>query len=237
MAIYIGVGGKARKVVGGYVGNMNGKAEIIYGGGDLPSGYVPYTYIYKNSYVAKITNYDSESSTHPSYNTYTQILCDFYIPLWHSGYEYLFYLDSKYWARIGPASGYKFRLDIQKGSGSTFSISDLESGKSYSLNLTKDQDGSCYLNNDLLFKNLDPTITSDRIYILNTSSTPSNSYNYGVRLKGLTGYDLLNKKYLFDFKPCNKTTSGIVSGVYDTINKKFLDGGSSYSTNFVCSNN
>lgn len=235
MAIYIGVNGKARKVVGGYIG-INGKAEIIYNGGsNLPTGYVPYTYIYKTG------KYEIDGINTPSgyyLNTYTQVICDFKIGATsvsssYSPCETIFYINDSYKAYIYKTNdSHKYRVSIFKGND-YWGSEELDSGTECNINMTKNDNGDCYFNNTKIFTNIQALGSISTIYPMYT-----NEAYYGmVKLKGLSFYDLINKKELIHLEPCNDVRDGskIKSGLYNSIDKTFYTN-SNYYHYFVCSN-
>ena len=234
MAIYIGVGGKARKVVSGYAG-ISGKASIIYNsGGNLPTGYVPYTYIYK------IGKYEIDAINTPSgyyLNNYTQVICDFKIGSTsvsdnYSPREIIFYINDSYKAYIYKTANDQYRVFIYKGGG-YWQSEALQSGTECNINMTKNDSGDCYFNNTKIFTDMQALGSVSTIHPMST-----NENYYGmVKLKGLSFYDLINKKELIHLEPCNDVRDGsaIKSGLYNSVDKTFYTN-TNYYYYFICSN-
>lgn len=253
MAIYIGVGDKAKKVVGGYAG-LNGKAEIIYGGGsNLPSGYLPYTYLYKTSSSYDITfdilKVNNDWPYH--FNTYTQVICDFQIKKPYRSryananiYQDLFAFNDSYSAYIyypknttsGSDNIYRdCYLHIRKGNQFWTSSESLQENITYNINMTKNDSGDCYFQNQKIFSTIESIGNSNSIEILGTGLSYGNDNDYGsIYLKGLRIYDLLEKKDRANLVPANQTSGSVTSGLFDTIsNNRFF----SHSSTYICTNN
>ena len=237
MAIYIGVGGKARKVVGGYIG-VNGKAAIIYNGGsNLPSGYVPYTYIHKTSSNAELSR--TYVPTGYYLNTYTQVICDFKLGQNNSSsqqVEFLFLILSTYYAYIIRNSSNVYKVYIRKGS-SEWTSGELSVGTTYNINMTKNTNGDCYFNNTKVFSNIETLGSTDGIYPMYYGNTSNSSQM--LYLKGLSCYDLINKKELIHLEPCNYVGDGssIKAGVYNSIDNTFHSASSNSDNGyFICTN-
>ena len=215
MPIYFGVGGKAKQISSGFYG-VNGKASVIYDSSVVPSGYIPYKYLYATNNAASI-------EINKTFNSFCQIICNFkVIKKNSSGTSYLFKSSNiQVNANAGSLSFNTIKRD--KSYNTT-----LTSGSEYSLNLTKDLSGNCYLGNTLIFTTIS-TFSDNYIDILQDA--------YSVfYLSRFYAKNLATGTELCDLTPCIQVSSN-TAGMWDTVSNSFkTESNSNYRQYLQCSN-
>lgn len=212
MSIYIGVNGKARKVVSGYIGDAYGNAQVIYKAGIVPSGYIPVQYIYNDH------DYANYIDTELKPNTYTRIICKISFGPKQTSSITRIIVGNGYNINIIKNYGYNSSNNIRVAVGDSEQTVTYQDSTVHTLDLNRDANKGTYSDNTLLFTNSSSFTDNNNIAIFHSEGlVDMRIWSCAIYQSMLNG--TLSKNYI----PCIRVSDGRV-GMWESVGKIFKTG-------------
>lgn len=220
MAIYIGVGGVAKKVIQIYGGDDYGNAKVIYKHGIVPDGYIPVEYIF-NDHSA--TNY-IDTGVKP--NTYTRLIAKI---AFDNNYN-----PSSYFNAMIIDGGSNIAIKGQRwnngdlyiganvGSMGWYPTTTRTIGTIYTLDLNRSANKDSYFNDTLIFTNTSSFNSDYNLWLFCNGNRGERIYSCAIYQSMLTG--TLTKNYI----PCIRVSDQRV-GMWEAVEGVFCPGSNATS--------
>jgi len=232
MPIYIGVGGKARKVKVAYIGDSQGNAQVIYKSGVVPDGYIPVEYIYNNH---SYTNY-IDTGIIP--NSYTRIIVKFKLRSTAINDRGILGTGSGigYMGIINDNSNTYHNLDIYNGENIGSIAITADTIVTIDINRTASKNSYYKLGSNSETSLSIPSnnvTTSNSIYLFGASG--SNIYSNNICIYSCAIYQsMLNGTLSKNYIPCIRTSDGRV-GMWESVGGSFNTGSNTNSDSYFTS--